>query len=114
MLDFKKQKKSSKKVRGFDRKSPIVPEEKHDCGPRRKLVPRYRKEDGTYVKGHCSEIGNEDEWHQVERRRKTTYGLKPLPHFEITTEIIEKPGVEHKESNQDGWNQREKYECSLN
>ena len=101
MSDFKKQKKSSKKDRIFETGPPIMREEKRDCGPGRKWVPRYRKEDGTYVKGHCSEIGNENEWHQVERRRKTTYGLKPWPHIVKTTEIIEKRGVENKETNLD-------------
>jgi hypothetical protein len=90
MADFKNRTRSSKKYRGFDRNPPIMPEEKRDCGPGKKWVPAYRRNDGTYVRGHCAEIGDKKELEPVEIRTKSTLRLGLPPYYERSKEVVER------------------------
>lgn len=101
MAEFKTKKNRTNKWPEIKARSAGLSERKHYCGPREKWVPGYYKRDGTYVRGYCAENKNHVEWKPIERRRQTTYGLKPLPHIERTTEIIERPNENPTDANQD-------------
>jgi hypothetical protein len=91
MADFKPQKKRINKLPVTRERSASLDKRKHYCRPGEKWVPSYYERDGTYVRGHCAMNRTHEKWKLIERRRKTTYGLKPLPHIEKETEIIERP-----------------------
>ena len=88
MAEFKNRKNSSKKYRVFDKDRTMIGEVKRYCGPGKTWVPGFRREDGTYVKGHCREIGDKKEWNPVQRTTKKIYRVG-IPPFEKSTEIVE-------------------------
>ena len=88
MAEFKNRKNSSKKGRVFDKARTMISEVKHDCGPGRMWVSGFRRKDGTYVKGHCREIGDKKEWNPVQRTTKKIYRVG-IPPFEKHTEVVE-------------------------
>ena len=88
MADFRNRTNSSRKDRVFDKNRTMVGGVKRDCGPGKKWVPGYRKKDGTYVRGHCAEIGDKKEWMAIQRTTKTTYRVG-IPPIERSTEVVE-------------------------
>ena len=101
MMNFKTRKNRDGKLPSTKTRMASLNERKHYCGPGEKLVPSYYKRDGTYVRGHCAMNSIHEKWKPIERRRQTTYGLKPLPHIERTTEIIERPNENPTDADQD-------------
>jgi hypothetical protein len=72
------------------------------CPTGKPLVPSNYKSGNTSLRRYCRNLNNREEWKRTERRTKTTYGFKPWPIIERSTEVVERPSEEQVGSHEDG------------